>query len=125
MNKRITLYQRLKPKAKEALRGNAVKYKLSTEEIVELLEKRELDSKYVKTVIFHTRHNNHTEARIFLSHMMRDKKLTKFYKAMKELNDVFGGYGGELSKLNQKMEKELYKAIKKQYSNAKEIIGAL
>ena len=34
-----------------------------------------------------------------------DKKLTKFYKAMKELNDVFGGYGPELSKLNQKMEK--------------------
>ena len=90
-----------------------------------LTEARELDSKYVKTVIFHTRHNNHTEARIFLSHMMRDKKLTKFYKAMKELNDVFGGYGSELSKLNRKMEKELYKQIKKQFSNAKEIIGAL
>ena len=38
MSKRITLYQRLKPKAKETLRGNAVKYKLSTEEIVELLK---------------------------------------------------------------------------------------
>ena len=90
-----------------------------------LTEAKELDSKYVKTVIFHTRHNNHTEARIFLSHMMRDRKLTKFYKAMKELNDVFGGYGSELSKLNQKMEKELYKAIKKQFSNADDIIGAL
>tara|TARA_Y100001963_G_scaffold154372_1_gene242999 strand:- start:479 stop:772 length:294 start_codon:yes stop_codon:yes gene_type:complete len=90
-----------------------------------LLEKRELDSKYVKMVIFHTRHNNHTEARIFLSHMMRDKKLTKFYKAMKELNDVFGGYGPELSKLNQKMEKELYRQIKKQFKNADDIIGAL
>ena len=90
-----------------------------------LLEKRELDSKYVKTVIFHTRHNNHTEARIFLSHMMRDKKLTKFYKAMKELNDVFGGYGPELSKLNQKMEKQLYQHLKHQFTNAKEIIGAL
>ena len=38
MNKRITLYQRLKPKAKETLRGNAVKYELSTNEIVKLLE---------------------------------------------------------------------------------------
>ena len=90
-----------------------------------LLEKRELDSKYVKMVIFHTRHNNHTEARIFLSHMMRDKKLTKFYKAMKELNDVFGGYGPELSKLNQKMEKQLYQHLKHQFSNADEIISAL
>ena len=57
--------------------------------------------------------------------MMRDRKLTKFYKAMKELNDVFGGYGSELSKLNQKMEKELYRQIKKQFKNSKEIIGAL
>ena len=90
-----------------------------------LLEKRELDSKYVKMVIFHTRHNNHTEARIDLSMMLRNKKLEKFYRAMKELNDVFGGYGPELSKLNQKMEKELYKAIQKQFLNAKEIIGVL
>ena len=57
--------------------------------------------------------------------MMGNKKLEKFYKAMSELNDVFGGYGPELSKLNQKMEKQLYKDIKKQFSNAKEIIGAL
>ena len=90
-----------------------------------LLEKREFDSKYVQKVDKMTDSNNHTEARIFLSHMMREKRLLKFYKAMKELNDVFGGYGSELSKLNQKMEKELYKAIQKQFSNAKEIIGAL
>ena len=57
--------------------------------------------------------------------MMREKKLLKFYNAMRELNDVFNGYGPELSKLNQKMEKELYKAIEKTYSNAKEIIGVL
>ena len=44
---------------------------------------------------------------------------------MYELNDVFGGYGPELSKLNQKMEKELYKAIKKYYSNSAEVIGLL
>ena len=90
-----------------------------------LLEKREFDSKYVQKVDKMTDSNNHTEARIFLSHMMRDKRLLKFYKAMKELNYVFNGYGPELSKLNQKMEKELYKAIQKQFSNAKEIIGLL
>ena len=44
---------------------------------------------------------------------------------MYELNDVFGGYGPELSKLNQMMEKELYKDIKRNYSNAKDIIGSL
>ena len=36
-----------------------------------------------------------------------------------------GGYGGELNKLNQKMEKVLYKEIQRNYSNAKEIIGSL
>ena len=72
-----------------------------------------------------TNSNNHTEARIYLSMMLRNKKLEKFYRAMKELNDVFGGYGPELSKLNQKMEKQLYQHLKHQFSNAKEIIGVL
>ena len=44
---------------------------------------------------------------------------------MMELRDVFGGYGPELSKLNQKMEKELYKQIKKKYANSAEVIGLL
>ena len=90
-----------------------------------LTEKKKFDQKYLNKVHKYTQSNNHTQARIFLTHMMRDRKLTKFYKAMKELNDVFGGYGSELSKLNQKMEKELYRQIKKQFKNAKEIIGAL
>ena len=90
-----------------------------------LTEAKKLDQKYLNQVHKYTQSNNHTQARIFLTHMMREKKLLKFYNAMKELNDVFGGYGPELSKLNQKMEKELYKAIQKQFSNAKEIIGAL
>ena len=77
-----------------------------------------------KIVRFLTR-NNHSDARVFLSVMMGNKKLEKFYKAMSELNDVFGGYGPELSKLNQKMEKELYKAIKKYYLNSAEVIGLL
>ena len=90
-----------------------------------LLEKKEFQQVYLDKLNSLTQRNNHTDARVFLSVMMGNKKLEKFYKAMYELNDVFGGYGPELSKLNQKMEKELYKAIKKYYSNAKEIIGAL
>ena len=90
-----------------------------------LLEKKEFQQVYLDKLNSLTQRNNHTDARVFLSVMMGNKKLEKFYKAMYELNDVFGGYGPELSKLNQKMEKELYKAIKKYYSNAKEIIGSL
>ena len=90
-----------------------------------LTEKKKFDQKYLNYVHKATQSNNHTQARIFLTHMMKEKKLLKFYNAMKELNDVFGGYGPELSKLNAKMEKELYNLIQKQFSNADEIIGVL
>ena len=90
-----------------------------------LLEKKDLDSKVIKTVEKYTQMNRHTDARIILSKALKNKGLIKFYDAMYELNDVFGGYGPELSKLNQMMEKELYKDIKRNYSNAKDIIGSL
>ncbi len=90
-----------------------------------LLEKKDLDSKVIKTVEKYTQMNRHTDARIILSKALKNKRLIKFYDAMYELNDVFGGYGPELSKLNQMMEKELYKDIKRNYSNAKDIIGSL
>ena len=90
-----------------------------------LTEGKDLDSKVIKTVDKYTQMNRHTDARIILSKALKNKRLIQFYDAMYELNDVFGGYGPELSKLNQKMEKELYKDIKRKFGNAKEIIGAL
>ena len=90
-----------------------------------LTEARKLDQKYLDKLHLLTQNNNHTEARIYLSMMLQNKKLRKFYAAMMELRDVFGGYGPELNKLNQKMEKELYKELNRAYSNAKEIIGSL
>ena len=90
-----------------------------------LTEAKKLDQKYLDKLHLLTQNNNHTEARIYLSMMLQNKKLRKFYTAMMELRDVFGGYGPELSKLNQKMEKELYKSIKKYYLNSAEVIGLL
>ena len=90
-----------------------------------LTEKKKFQQVYLDKLHSLTQRNNHTDARVFLSVMMGNKKLEKFYKAMSELNDVFGGYGPELSKLNQKMEKELYKQIKKKYANSAEVIGLL
>ena len=115
-----------KPK-KKVIKEEVYKPTITEELIGEFgpLTERKLDSKYVQKIAKYTDRNNHTQARIFLSHMMRNKKLLKFYNAMKELNDVFGGYGPELNKLNQKMEKELYKQIKKKYANSAEVIGLL
>jgi F420-0:gamma-glutamyl ligase-like protein len=90
-----------------------------------LLEKKALKSRNIKHVAKLTDSNNHTRARLFLSVMMDNGKLKKYYEAMNELRHVFGGYGPELSKLNQKMDKELYKELKRYFSNADEIISAL
>ena len=90
-----------------------------------LLEKRELNSRFVKEVEQMTDRNNHTEARYYLAHMMRNDKLSLFYSSMKHLNKVFGGNTPEMQKMMKKMEKELYKSIQKTFSNAKEIIGSL
>jgi len=102
-----------------------IKMKDLLNEKQQLNEKKKMDQKYLDKLHLLTQNNNHTEARIYLSMMLQNKKLRKFYTAMMELRDVFGGYGPELSKLNQKMEKELYKTIKKTYLNSAEVIGLL
>jgi len=90
-----------------------------------LTEARKLDQKHLNKIHKFTQRNNHGEARVFLSTMLGNKKLLKFYNAMKDLNDIFGGDGPEQSKLKQKMEKVLYQDIKKKYANSAEIIGLL
>ena len=90
-----------------------------------LTEKKKMGEKGLLSTKRMTDKNQHTENRKMLSKLMKNKKLVKFYSAMDELNDVFGGYGPELSKLNQKMEKELYKSIINYFANAEEIIGLL
>ena len=90
-----------------------------------LLEKKELDSKHVKQLAIYTDQNHHTLARHYLSTLMKNKKLAKFYNAMGDLNDVFNGYPPAASKLNQMMEKELYRQLNRTYSNYEEIYKAL
>ena len=92
-----------------------------------LLEKRELDPKYVKELSKMTDRNNHLGARTYLSYFLggSKSKMRQYWDAASQINTVFGHTPPELSKLNQKMEKKMYKDIKKQFSNADDIIGAL
>ena len=102
-----------------------IKLKDIINEKKQLNEKKELDTRFITQIHMLTQKNNHTLARFQLAKYMGNDKLSKFYTAMEQLNDVFGGYGPELNKLNQKMEKVLYKEIQRRFANAKEIIGAL
>ena len=77
-----------------------------------LTEKKELEQSFIDDIARHTDRNNHTEARIKIAQKMGNQRMVKFYKAMMEINDVFRGYPPAASKLNQMMEKELYRDVK-------------
>tara|TARA_R100000664_G_C2652838_1_gene72662 strand:- start:230 stop:541 length:312 start_codon:yes stop_codon:yes gene_type:complete len=102
-----------------------IKLKKLLNEKQQLNEKKDLDSKYVKQVAQMTDRNNHTEARLLLSKMMKNKKLERFYKAMLELNDILGGYPPPLSKVMSEMDKDLYRNLIRNYKNYDEIYNSL
>ena len=90
-----------------------------------LLEKKELDSKKIAEIEKLTKRNNHTTARQYLANWSGNKKLKRYYMVMAQLLDIFNGYGPELTKLNKKMEKELYRHLVRTYSNYDDIYDVL
>ena len=90
-----------------------------------LTEKKELDSRTIKAISKMTQSNAHTHARIELAQALRNKKMEKAYRALYELNLYFGGYDGHLNKVQEKMEKELYRQLMRKFSNYDEIYDAL
>ena len=102
-----------------------IKLKDIIDEKKQLNEKKELPTNGITKIHTLTQRNNHTEARRLLSSWMGNDKLMSFYEAMETLNKVFNGFPPELSKLNQKMEKVLYKDLKRTFANADIIKDAL
>ena len=90
-----------------------------------ILEKKELNPRFIKDIAKMTDSNNHLLARFQLAKYLGNDKLMSFYEAMETLNKVFNGFPPELSKLNQKMEKELYKQLYRKFSNYDDIYNAL
>ena len=97
-------------------------------EYEKLNEQRELDTKIIKKIEKMTDRNNHMAARIHLSYYLEGGNRGKFFKywdAVSQINDILGGTPSELRRLNQKIEKDFYRALKNKFGNADEIIGAL
>ena len=93
-----------------------------------LLEKKDLDSKIIQKIDKMTDRNDHLGARTHLSYYLDGGNRNtnfKYWDAASQMNAALGHTPPELSKLNQKMEKQLYKALKMKFGNADEIIGAL
>ena len=97
-----------------------------------LSEKKEFPEQHIDLVRKYTHKNNHMSARSHIAYEgwskfgnRNFKKLDEFYRHMNKLGELLGGLGPELSKLIRKMEKPLYKEIKKTFSNADDIIRNL
>ena len=90
-----------------------------------ILEKKELNPRFIKDIAKMTDSNNHLLARFQLAKYLGNDKLSLYYSSAENMNKVFGHTPPELSKLNQKMEKELYKQLYRKFSNYDDIYNAL
>ena len=93
-----------------------------------LTEAKELDSIHIEKISKMTDRNDHLGARTHLCYYLGGGNRNtnfKYWDAASQMNAALGHTPPELSKLNQKMEKQLYQHLKHQFSNADEIISAL
>tara|TARA_R110002051_G_scaffold151237_1_gene223785 strand:+ start:669 stop:962 length:294 start_codon:yes stop_codon:yes gene_type:complete len=89
-----------------------------------LIEKKELGGAAINVIDTLTDRNNHNIARQQLAWRMKNKKLEKSYEAIEALNIALGHLPSELSKLRNKLDKELFAQAKKMYSDYDAISGA-
>ena len=88
-----------------------------------LTEKKELGGAKIHMIDRATDSNHHNEARRLLAVAMGNKKLAKVYTAIEDLNMALGHLPPELSKLRNKLDKDLFKQAKKTYSDYEQIHG--
>ena len=85
-----------------------------------ITEKKDLDPKSIQKVAKLTDRNNHTEARLFLAHMSGDKKLTKAYAGLRDVQDYLGR-ANETNVARQYLDLRLKDALSRKFSNFDEI----
>ena len=85
-----------------------------------LTEKKELEQSFIDDIARHTDRNNHTDARLFLAHMSGDKKLTKAYAGLRDVQDYLGR-ANETNIPRQYLDLRLKDALSRKYSNFDEI----
>ena len=88
-----------------------------------LTEKAALDQKYIGHLTKLTDTNNHTTARWHLADKVGDQRLIRAYKGLSNIEDVLRD-ASSTSQARGRLDKVLWKAVQKKFSNAKEILGA-
>lgn len=86
-----------------------------------LNEGKELSPDKIKAIADMTNINDHTGARVFLSHEIKNKNLEDSYGALYTLNNYFGYMPQELLKIREMLDKRLFKLTKQKFSNHPQI----
>jgi uncharacterized protein HemY len=89
-----------------------------------LTEKREFPADGITVISLATDRNEHTKARLTLAKVMKNKKFIGIYKAIENIQDIERFFPSELRKYRDSVDKELFKAAKRLYSNYNDIHGA-
>jgi hypothetical protein len=88
-----------------------------------LQEKKEASKVNIDKLAKFTDRNYHTEARIFLAQMLRNKKLVQMYEHLDALHMFFRDIN-DLKDARNRLDKMLFKQAEKEFSNFKDINSA-
>ena len=90
------------------------------------LEKaQELDAATIRRVASMTNRNQHTQARITLAKAAGAMRLVREYLKIQRRQNTAGYLTGGLSNLRNKLDKDLDRAIRAKFTNARAVLGAL
>ncbi len=88
-----------------------------------ITEKKEVNQVNIDKLAKMTDRNYHTEARIELAKMLKNKKLIEMYKHIDALHMFFRDIN-DLSSARRRLDDMLFKQAKREFSNFKDVYGA-
>ena len=88
-------------------------------------EGKEFPVDIIKRVAKMTDHNDHGGARILVAKTIKNKKMLAAYEGLDRINAYFGHSPQEMISIRNKIDKQLFDFLKKNYSNGQDIYMAM
>ena len=90
-----------------------------------IVEKKEMNPKVIEKIAKLTDRNDHTESLLVLAKELRDKEAVKLLNNIKDMHKVYNHMPQELLTLRNRVFDNLMRKSSSQYSNHKDVYGAL
>ena len=90
-----------------------------------IVEKKEMNPKVIEKIAKLTDRNDHNESLLVLAKEMRDKEAVKLLNSIKDMHKVYNHMPQELLTLRNRVFDNLMRKSSSQYSNHKDVYGAL